>query len=187
MASVADRPIGGFIASLSARTAIPGGGAAAAIAAALGCAAGAMAARYTTGPKWADRAVAAEALACSLDATAAHALALASEDELAFSAAQAARSAKDAVAIAAAEARAGVIPLSIARMCADQVEALAQFLPQCNPQLVSDVHVGIHLLAGAARAACATVAANNPPAEIKAASAALLERCAASERQISCR
>ena len=53
MASVADRPIGGFIASLSARTAIPGGGAAAAIAAALGCAAGAMAARYTTGPKWA--------------------------------------------------------------------------------------------------------------------------------------
>ncbi|HAT12089.1 MAG TPA: hypothetical protein DCS97_16255, partial [Planctomycetes bacterium] len=49
-----------------------------------------------------------------------------------------------------------------------------RFLPRCNPNLVSDVRVGVHLLAGAARAAWATAAANRPgPEEVAAAAAAL--------------
>ena len=49
---LADQRLSDITKALSERTPTPGGGAAAAIAAALGCAAGAMAARYTTGTKY---------------------------------------------------------------------------------------------------------------------------------------
>ena len=45
------------------------------------------------------------------------------------------------------------------------VEALREFRPRCNPWLVSDVEVAIHLLTGAGRAAHATLLANRPPAD----------------------
>jgi formiminotetrahydrofolate cyclodeaminase len=179
MGALGERPLAGLVAALAARSPTPGGGAAAAAAAALGMAAGAMAARYTTGPKWADRAAEAEALAISLDQAAAEVLALADRDEAAFAAAQAARKAGDQAAAGRAEAEAAAVPLAVMAACADRATALAAFLPRCNPNLVSDVRVALHLLDGAARAAWATALANRPDGEAQTLGAALLARCAA--------
>ena len=41
------------------------------------------------------------------------------------------------------------------------------FLPHCNPNIKSDAKVGIHQLAGAARAAFQTVMVNSPSDEEK--------------------
>lgn len=180
MARLADSALADLVARLAARSPTPGGGAAAAAAAALGCAAGAMAARYTTGQRWADRSAEAEALAAALDAAAAQVLRLADEDEAAFAAAQAARKAGDAAATAAADAHAMAIPQQVVALCAAAAERLAAFLPRCNPNLASDVRVGIHLLGGAGRAAWATALANRPDADARAAAAAplaALRRC----------
>eukprot|EP00614_Pseudopedinella_elastica_P007008 CAMPEP_0172603648 /NCGR_PEP_ID=MMETSP1068-20121228/23910_1 /TAXON_ID=35684 /ORGANISM="Pseudopedinella elastica, Strain CCMP716" /LENGTH=68 /DNA_ID=CAMNT_0013405463 /DNA_START=30 /DNA_END=236 /DNA_ORIENTATION=+ len=45
--------------------------------------------------------------------------------------------------------------------------AIGAFLPDCNPNITSDAKVGIHQLAGAARAAYQTVLVNSPPQEEK--------------------
>ena len=181
MGALAERRLGDLVRELAARTPTPGGGAAAAATAALGCAAGAMAARYTTGPKWADRAATATTLAEALDAAGARMLALADEDEAAFAAAQAARKAGDAQAQAAAEQRAMAVPLTVLELCAIQASALAAFMPLCHPQLLSDVRVGIHLLAGGGRAAWATVLAGSPDAATRATGTELLATLATAE------
>ena len=49
------------------------------------------------------------------------------------------------------------MPQSLVERCARHVAALDVFYPKCNPNILSDAKVGIHLLAGAARAAFATV------------------------------
>ncbi len=174
MGVLAERRLGDLVRELAARSPTPGGGAAAAATAALGCAAGAMAARYTTGPKWIDRAAAATALAESLDAAGSRMLALADEDEAAFAAAQAARKAGDIQAQTAAEQRAMAVPMTVLELCANHASALAAFIPHCNPNLLSDVRVGIHLLAGGGRAAWATVLAGSPDATIRDTGANLL-------------
>ena len=175
--ATADQPIGQFLSSLAARTPAPGGGASAAVVAAIGCATGAMAARYTTGPKWADREAEATALADHLDAEA-HALATAADDDAAaYSAVQVARKTKDAAAIATAEATALRVPAALIRRCAEAATALRLFRPRCNPHLVSDVDAGLALLAGAANAAWATLLINQPPEDLKTAAAADLARC----------
>ena len=157
-----DDPIGSFAAALAARSPSPGGGAAAAVGAALGAAAGAMAARYTTGPKWGALGAQAQALAESLDATARTCLALADQDAQAFAALGAARKAKDAQVIENAEERAQAVPAELLAQCALQASALHAFLDLGNPLLLSDVKVGIHLLAGAGRAAWQTLLVNQP-------------------------
>ena len=50
------------------------------------------------------------------------------------------------------------------------------FYPKCNPNILSDAKVGIHLLAGAARAAFATVLVNDPPANVRRDLETKLER-----------
>jgi formiminotetrahydrofolate cyclodeaminase len=184
MTALADRTVGGLATALAARSPTPGGGAAAAAAAAFGCAAGAMAARYTTGPKWADRAEVATSLADGLDRAAARLLALADEDEAAFAAAQAARKSGDAAAAARADAQAATVPMTVIALCAEQAAALAAFQTRCNPNLLSDVRVGIHLLAGAARAAWATVLANGPSADVRAEAERLLTKLRRAEEPV---
>ena len=158
--ALAATPCGEIIAALAARTPVPGGGAAAALAAALGCATGAMAARYTTGAKWADRAVLAATIAQGLDETSRTLLTLADEDAAAFAAVGASRAAGDATALAAAAARSAQIPAEVLLICVVQAQLLESFRTVCNPRLISDVEVGIALLAGAGRAALATLDAN---------------------------
>jgi formiminotetrahydrofolate cyclodeaminase len=169
----------GFIDQLAARTPAPGGGAAAAIAAALGAAAGAMAARYTTGAKWADRSADAERLGQVLHDGARRLLALADADAGAYAAVQA--TAAGSPERAAAEAAAGRIPLDTLIACADAADALARFLERCNPRLRSDVETGIHLLAGAGRAAWRTLLINQPDGNARTIAGGALTRLAAAE------
>jgi len=157
---LAATPCGEIIAALAARTPVPGGGAAAALAAALGCATGAMAARYTTGAKWGERALVAATIAQGLDETSRTLLSLADADSAAYAAVGASRAAGDAAALAAAEARSAQIPAEVLLICVVQAQLLESFRTVCNPRLLSDVDVGIALLAGAGRAAVATLGAN---------------------------
>jgi formiminotetrahydrofolate cyclodeaminase len=167
---LAATPCGELIAALAARTPVPGGGAAAALAAALGCATGAMAARYTTGSKWGERSVVALSIATGLDETSRTLLNLADEDAAAFAAVGASKAAGDSAALAAAQARSAQIPAEVLLICVVQAQLLESFRSLCNPHLISDVEVGISLLHGAGRAAVATIAANPvSPAEYQLA------------------
>ena len=65
---------------------------------------------------------------------------------------------------AAIEAAALAVPVKLVDDCAAQVQAIEDFLPHCNPNITSDAKVGIHLLAGAARAAYQTALVNDPDA-----------------------
>ncbi len=174
--------IAGFVADLAARTPAPGGGAAAAITAALGAASGAMAARYTTGPKWPAVTARAEALAAALDAAAADFQVLAERDAASYAQVQAVR--KSGGDVAAAEAAALAVPVAVLARSADAASLLVDFLPVCNPNLASDVRVGVHLLAGAGRAAWRTVQVNRPDAEVIAAARAELDRLDRAERKL---
>lgn len=142
-----------LVGALAERTPVPGGGAAAAIAAALGCAAGAMAARYTSGPKFAAIEAETRAFADLLASAAASCERLGDADAEAYAAVGTARKSKDTAVIAEAERRAAIVPADLLALCAQHAAGLAAFIPTCNPWLVSDVKVGIHLLAGAGRAA----------------------------------
>ncbi len=177
-----DHTIAGFAADLAAKQPTPGGGAAAAVTAALGCASGAMACRYTTGERYA--AVTAEAATCAsrLDAWRNEALALADTDAAAYATVRAAKQSKDPVAIATAEAAAAAVPALLIALCADAATACADFRPRCNPWLVSDIDTAVHLLAGAARAAWRTLLINQPRPEIVAQARARLAALASLEQ-----
>ena len=60
------------------------------------------------------------------------------------------------------EARALAVPTNLLIKCHEDVIKIKEFLPSCNPNITSDAKVGIHLLAGAARAAYQTVLVNSP-------------------------
>lgn len=178
---IQDQAIGGFAADLAARQPTPGGGAAAAVTAALGCATGAMACRYTTGEKFAAVAEEALALATRLDAWRIRALELADADAVAYAGVGAARKTKDPAAIAAAEAAAAAVPAEAMTLCASAAEACALFRPRCNPWLVSDIDTALHLLAGAGRSAWHTLVINRPSVELRAQGEAALASLARSE------
>lgn len=159
---LAQTSIDELVHALAAKTSTPGGGAAAAISAALGCASGAMAARYTTGPKFPEHSATAENLATVLDAAAADCLRLAQADAEAYAAVRAAKASKDTAATTTAEQQAARIPADLIAATALHAAALAAFRQHCNRWLVSDIDVGIRLLAGAGRAGFATLLVNQP-------------------------
>jgi formiminotetrahydrofolate cyclodeaminase len=173
-----------LVQAIAARSPAPGGGAAAAAAAALGCAAGAMAAHYSTGAKHGERAGANAVLAARLTAAAYELLAHADADAEAFARLDAAKKESPA-AYAAAAAAAAAIPAAVLAGCARHGEAAAGFLPDCNPRLASDVAVAVHLLAGAGRAAWATLRENRPGEAVRAAAAEDLRRLDAAEAALA--
>ena len=179
--STSGETIGAFATALAAKQSTPGGGAAAAVTAALGCASGAMACRYTTGEKYAAVATASDALAARLDAWRDRALALADADATAYAAVGAAKKAKDPAATAAAETAAAAVPAELIALCAAAAEACATFRPRCNPWLVSDIDTAVHLLAGAGRAALRTLRINRPPADLLTAADAHIAALAEAE------
>ena len=150
------------------------------MAASLGNAAGAMSCAYTQRKK--DKESGAFEVAKSsydlLSLTAAKELRTADADAAAFGALQATWK-KDCGLSAAekrvVEATALAVPVDLVDRCALNVETLREFLPVCNPSIVSDAKVGIHLLAGAARAAYATVLVNSPDDDVKRSCQAKLE------------
>ena len=181
--SLGTTAVSDLIDALAARTPAPGGGAAAAIAAALGCAAGAMATRYTAGIKYVAVETAAQQLGDVLVLTARECIRLGDADTDAYAAVTAARKTKDTSATALAEQRAGAIPADLLALCAQHAAELARFISNCNPYLVSDVKVGIHLLAGAGRAAWQTLIVNQPSEQQRTTAAHHLEILAKAERQ----
>ena len=146
--------LGKFLAALAAKQSTPGGGAAAAVGAGLGSAAASMAAAYTQRKKDKESGASAKAeiLVQKLDFE--KALKAADEDAAAYADLQ--RSWKDADMTAeekkAIEARALAVPVSLVELCHDYILAIQVFLPDCTPNITSDAKVGIHELAGAARA-----------------------------------
>jgi formiminotetrahydrofolate cyclodeaminase len=175
--------ISDLIGALAARTSTPGGGAAAAIAAALGCAAGAMATRYTAGAKYAAVETAAQQLGDLLLLAARDCIRLGDADAEAYAAVTSARKAKDSAATAVAEQRAGAVPADLLATCAQHATELARFMANCNPYLLSDVKVGIHLLAGAGRAAWQTLLVNHPSQQLRDTAATHLEHLLLADRQ----
>ena len=161
-----DQTIASFVAALSARQPTPGGGASAAVTAAIACATAAMACRYTTGEKWAAVSTEAEALAQRLDTWRDDALRFADADATAFAAVGIAKKSKDAAVIAVAESAAAAVPAGLIALCGQAAEACGDFRPRCNPWLVSDIDTALHLLAGAGRAARRTLLVNQPPATL---------------------
>ncbi|KAL3802621.1 hypothetical protein HJC23_011945 [Cyclotella cryptica] len=170
MAPTKSLPIDQFLTALAAKQPTPGGGAAAAISAAVGAAAASMAAAYTTRKKDVESGAAAKAtdLITTLDVT--PLLAAADEDAEAYAALQ--RTWKEPSMPPeekkAIESRALAIPTNLVEVCHSNIVKIRDFLPHCNPNIKSDAKVGMHQLAGAARAAYQTVLVNSPSEEEKA-------------------
>ncbi len=59
------------------------------------------------------------------------------------------------------------VPVSLLKLCHKHACAVDQFTAKCNPNIVSDAKVSIHLLAGAGRAAYQTVLVNQPNEALK--------------------
>lgn len=170
--SLRDSSLQGLVSALAEKQPTPGGGAAAAIAAAIGDAAGAMACAYTQRKKDKESGAAAKALVLrsALCDAAARELVAADEDAEAYAALQTTWTDKTLPAQAKAqiEASALAVPTGVVERCHEKAASIAAFAPSCNPNIVSDAKVGVHLLAGAARAAYQTVLVNSPPDAEKA-------------------
>ena len=175
-----------YVTDLAGKTPTPGGGGAAAIAAGLGCAAGAMACAYSQRKKdqVSGAAVVAAQTGATLSNAAARELDAADADAKAYLALQATWKKDFHGNKSEAQAKALAVPQSLVERCARHVAALDTFYPKCNPNILSEAKVGIHLLAGAARAAFATVLVNDPPANVRRDLETKLRAIAAVEARI---
>lgn len=169
---VAAQTLGDFSTALGSEQPVPGGGAAAAVSAALGAGLTAMVVRLSLKrARYADFAdLHAEALAAS-DAARLRFLQLADEDATAYSAYMRARSLPRETD-AEREAREGAtreaarlatkVPLEMVRACQSQLELVERCAGRTNLNVASDLEVAALLLDGAARAAAANVRVNLP-------------------------
>lgn len=167
--STSQQLIGGFVKALSAKVPTPGGGASAAITAAVGGATSRMACEYTQRKKDKESGAAEHATKVinkiNLDAL----IQAADDDAAAYADLQ--RTWKDATITpeekAAIEAKALAVPVKMLETCFEYINDVQSFLPHCNPNITSDAKAGIYLLAGAARAAYETAMVNSPAEEEK--------------------
>lgn len=165
--STSKQILGQFVTALSAKQPTPGGGAAAAVSASIGAAAAQMSAAYTQRKKDHESGASEKAniLISSLSLRTEQYLNAADEDAAAYADLQ--RTWKDDADMtgeekARIEARALAVPVTLLEQCYEDVMNIQSFLPYCNPNITSDAKVGIHQLAGAARAAFQTVMVNSP-------------------------
>ena len=167
---VVDQRLGDFLQALASDQPTPGGGAAAAVSAALAASLTAMVLRLSLDrPKYADFAdLHAEALPAS-DAARARFLELADDDATAYAGYRAARgmpretdAEKDAREAATREAArvAAKVPLEVVKACQAQVELVDRVAGRTNLYVASDLDVAALLLDSAARAAAANVRVN---------------------------
>lgn len=157
-----------FLDRLAAKTPTPGGGGAAAITGAIGCALARMVAAYSVG-KAGDAAA---------EAQLAHSLAsleradqmlrrLVDEDAAAYTELTAARRAARAdaaqqTAYQAAVRIAATVPLETAAIASAVIETIDSIKACANPHLMSDLAAAAEIVRAAARAAACTVRANAP-------------------------
>jgi formiminotetrahydrofolate cyclodeaminase len=158
--------IGDFVACMAAKQPTPGGGAAAAVGAAIGASAASMAAAYTQRKKDEEtgKAELARALIAKLELQ--PLIQGADEDAKAYGDLQKTWKKDHGLSdeqISAIQARALEVPTELVVTCHSHILSIRDFLPDCNPNITSDAKVGIHHLAGAARAAYQTSLVNSPP------------------------
>merc|ERR1719384_1227320 len=170
-APTGSQQIGEFVNALAAKVPTPGGGAAAAITASIGAAASVMSAAYTSRKKDIASGCSeyAKKLSESIDLN--ELISLADEDAAAYAALQRTWKEKDMPEAEKAqiEAAALAVPVKLTTLCHKHIAAIREFLPKCNEKITSDAKVGIHGLAGAARAAYQTALVNEPGEETKKA------------------
>ncbi len=168
--SVAEMTLGGFAEALASEKPTPGGGAAAAVAAALGASLTSMVVRLSLDrPKYAEHAALhAEALEQS-DAARVRFLELADADAAAYGTYRTARSMPHetdaeedtrAAATRAAARGATQVPLDVVKTCHAQVELVDRVVGRTNLYVGSDLEVAALLLDSAARCAAANVRVN---------------------------
>jgi methenyltetrahydrofolate cyclohydrolase len=167
---LADQSLLSFCESLSSKQPTPGGGASAAIGAAIGAGAAAMSGAYTQrkSDEESGAAEAARAMISKMDIPAL--LAMADEDVQAYQLLQSTWKKDNGLSteqIETIQANALKVPIVLVEACHERILAVHKFLPQCNKNITSDAKVGIHQLAGAARAAYQTVLVNSPPVNEK--------------------
>jgi len=168
--SYLDQPLRKFIEDLGARTPAPGGGSASALAGALGCALGNMAAAFTTGNEK-FKAVEPEAarLNARLAALRERFAELLHKDIAAYNAYAAARAlprdtaaAKQArsTALGAAKESATVVPEEMVAAASEGLQLVEDLCAIANPSLASDLAVAAYFLEAAARGAGIQVLCN---------------------------
>ena len=153
-----------FIDELAAKQATPGGGAAAALAAAQACALAEMAANYTTGKKFAEHQAAVQTFIDNLQSARQEFLELADADAVAYAELQRSWRDKDMgdKEKQVIQANALAIPSKAVQLAQRIADQTAAFLTICNPNIRSDAKAAIHLMAGAAHAAYHTALVNKP-------------------------
>lgn len=162
--SIANQTIKNFVQSLASKTPTPGGGSSSAVCAAIGSATAKMAAVYTsTNSNSNSDNNSTEKLVQNMDTE--ELLTCADEDISAYSALQ--QTWKKDSSISEQETihiqeTALQVPMHLLELCHSNILTIFEFLPHCNPKIVSDAKAGIHQLAGAARAAYQTAMVNKP-------------------------
>ena len=155
MANFKSLPIDQFLTALASKQPTPGGGAAAAMGASIGTAAASMSAAYTQRKKDKESGAAAKATELIEFLDVAPLLRAADDDAAAYAELQRTWKEADmgAEEKARIEARALEIPTNLLEVCHAQIVRIHEFLPYCNANITSDAKVGMHQLAGSARAA----------------------------------
>ena len=185
--SLAQQSLYDFCSILASKQPTPGGGASAAVSAAIGAATASMSAAYTQRKKDEESGAAEEArkLVEKLDLE--PLLRMADDDVRAYRDLQSTWK-KDCTLskdeIETIQARALRVPTDLLEACHERVLAIQQFLPRCNPNITSDAKVGVHQLAGAARASYQTVLVNTPPKEEKQRLSQLLKEIQQIENEL---
>ena len=184
-----DQTITQFLDSLADRTPAPGGGATAALHVAQGAALVAMVARYSDGPRYDAHRERITHGVTAADALRQRSLALAADDEAAFSAVAAAYALPRATpeeqqarraAIGAALAGAAEPPIAVVGAARDVVELAADLVPVANRNLVADLAAA----AEAARAGATTARVNIEVNLGGIDDAAARERCLAAVAEV---
>lgn len=168
--SLKEQSIQDFVTVLASKQPTPGGGASAAIGAAIGAAAASMSAAYTQRKKDEESGAAEQARTLIAKMDLAPLLSMADDDVKAYQDLQSTWKKDCALSqdeIKEIQSRALKVPTVLLEACHERILAVHEFLPHCNPNITSDAKVGIHQLAGAARASYQTVLVNTPPAEEK--------------------
>ena len=165
-----EESIQAFVESLAAKQPTPGGGAAAAMGAAIGAAAASMSANYTQRKKDVESGAAGQAQELLQFMNLSILMDYADADAKAYQELQKTWKKDHGLSeeeIKEIQLTALKVPSQLLGACYYHIKAIEGFLPHCNPNITSDAKVGIHLLAGAARAAYQTFLVNTPPAEDK--------------------
>lgn len=138
-----------------------------------------MACAYTTRKKDEASGAAAEArvLSARLSSAAERCLQLADEDAEAYLSLQRTwkkDSGLEPAAVLAIQEAALNVPVTLLQECHANAKEVHAFMTKCNPNIISDAKVAIHLLAGGGRAAYQTILVNSPNAEVKSSVEALV-------------